>query len=606
MRISINKKLAYIYKGYMIIALTFSSCSKQDEINKIEPDNTGYRVSLNARLNNPGENMAKGKTRTIVVKDNVNGLKTTWETSDKLTVAYVSGGILKTAELSVASTNGNSAIFHGTVETGAEAQAFKTSRLYAVNNKDTDKIEVSVSDNKMKVNVDLSEQNGKVEKIADYDLLYAEGSVASGLEFRHQMCVIRIDFIDETSTSPGNILTDLSFIYIPTISTDKSVFADKAFFEFGNNTKTCKYTGITFFSPKSSDIAFSEGKASIYIVSPANDKLSGNLSIEAKCCNNNTFRRHLHIKDKAFPAQKVVAKTVKLKSDDRKPNIGDYLYNDGTWGPLEYHNDKYPVALIFSNYTSDNDRQKGYKHGYAVALRDAAWPTPWGPDNTDYPETDNLFEHINATAPLTMMNNLDGLTICKVLNEKYLKEYTYENYYNHGGSKAAIPLSMEYGGYWWQYAYENIPAVPTPPNTSGWYLPSVGQWFLMFANLSGLDPNKLQIAKDYFGNVYTLSWLFHSAEEKRKYLKKFTNYFSSAYNPILGQYYSDGRIPQTTFYLPGDGQINWYLWACNEAKNDGTACCVRITQTEIGFTYLDKRQGTHSSNGYAARSIIAF
>ena len=166
---------------------------------------------------------------------------------------------------------------------------------------------------------------------------------------------------------------------------------------------------------------------------------------------------------------------------------------------------------------------------------------------------------------------------------------------------------MEYGTYWWQYAYNDIPAVPTPAGTSGWYLPSVGQWFLMFANLSGLDPNKLQMARDYYtGNIYSMSWLFNSASEKANYLTTFTNYFSSDYNPILGQYYSEGRIPQSTFYLPADGQIDWYLWACDEAKSDGSACCVRLTNTEIGFTYLDKRQGTTSTNGYAARSVIAF
>lgn len=594
--------------GSVLGGLCFASCSNRDEIEPTEKTgNTPYEVTLNVTIGNSAvASVNKAMTRVDVTEDEANGLKTTWGNDDKLMVAYKSGGTLKMAELGIATINGKSAVFRGSVESSADAQAFKTSTLYAVNNKPTDKIDASIENNKLKVSVNLSDQSGNVGRIADYDLLYAKGTAASGLHFSHKMCVVRMDFVCETLISSGGSLNEASFSYVPSTSTDKSIFADKATFEFGEDNETSRYNGITFFSPKINNIPLTGGKASVYMVVPDNEKLTGELSIKVRCNDGSAFRRNLNIKGKSFPAQKVVAKKVTFRAMDKTANIGDYLYNDGSWGPLVYYTDKYPVALIFSNYTSPTDRAKGYTHGYAVGLRDAAWPTPWGPDNTDYPEADNLFEHISATAPLTMMKNLDGLTTCKTLNEKYLKNYTYENYYNHSGKKAAIPLAMEYGGSWWQHAYEPIPAVPTPQGTSGWYLPSVGQWYLMLANLSGLDPNKLQIARDNSGNVYSLSWLFNSATEKRKYLDTFTKYFDSHYNNTLQQYYGDGRIPQSTFYLPGDGQINWYLWACDEAKPDGYACCVRLTQTEIGFTYLDKRQGTESTNGYAARSVIAF
>ena len=546
-------------------------------------------------------------TRVGVAEDETNGLKTTWENDDKLTVAYKSGSTLKTAELGIAAINGNSATFRGNVESSADAQAFKTSTLYAVNNKATDKIDASIDNNKLQVSVDLSGQDGQVRQIANYDLLYAKGTASTGLHFSHKMCVVRMDFICDVPASSGSSLSETSFIYIPKTSTNKSVFADKATFAFGEEGETDGYNGITFFSPKANSIPFTNGKASVYMVVPNNEKLTGELSINAKCNNGDAFRRNLNIKEKSFLAQKVVAKTVKLKAKDKIPNIGDYLYSDGSWGPLVYYTDKYPVALVFSNYTSPTDREKGFTHGYAVGLRDAAWPTPWGPDNTDYPEAPNLFEHIDATAPLTMMTNLNGLTTCKVLNEKYLKDYTYNNYYHHNGKKAAISLAMEYGGAGWQYAYAPVPAVPTPSGTSGWYLPSIGQWFLMFANLSGLDPNKLEIATDpHSGKAYCLSWLFHSSEERRKYLKVFTNYFDTQTNSILERYYNERRIPESTFFLPGEDQIEWYLWACDEAMSNGEACCVRITGTSIDFTYLDKRQGEMQANGYAARSVIAF
>lgn len=600
---------AFFILGSVLGVLCFTSCSDRDEFAAVEKTgNTPYEVSLDVVIDNPAVvSTNKTMTRVGVAEDETNGLKTTWENDDKLTVAYKSGSTLKKAELGIAAINGNSATFRGNVESSADAQAFKTSTLYAVNNKATDKIDASIDNNKLKVSVDLSGQDGQVSQIANYDLLYAKGTASTGLHFSHKMCVVRMDFICDVPASSGSSLSETSFIYIPKTSTNKSVFADKATFAFGEEGETDRYNGITFFSPKANSIPFTNGKASVYVVVPNNEKLTGELSINAKCNNGDAFRRNLNIKEKSFLAQKVVAKTVKLKAKDKIPNIGDYLYSDGSWGPLVYYTDKYPVALVFSNYTSPTDREKGFTHGYAVGLRDAAWPTPWGPDNTDYPEAPNLFEHIDATAPLTMMNNLDGLSLCRTLNDKYLKNYTYDNYFNHGGSKAAIPLAMEYGGAGWEYAYDPIPLVPTPPHTSGWYLPSVGQWFLMFANLSGLDPNELQIARDR-GKVYSLSWLFSSASEKNKYLKNFTKCFDTYFNPILGQYRDDGRIPESAFYLPTDeGRTNWwYLWACDEAKSDGSACCVRLAQTEIAFTYLGKRNGTDDSNGYAARSVIAF
>lgn len=597
--------------GGVLGGLMLSSCSEQDESETTKKtSNSPYEVSLDVAIDNPAvAPYNKLMTRVGVEENDASGLKTTWEKNDKLTVAYRSGGTLKKTDLTIASINGNSATFHGNVESSEDAQAFKTSTLYAVNNKETDKIDASIDNNKLKVSVDLSGQDGQAGQIANYDLLYAEGKASAGLRFNHKMCVVRMDFdCDPSASSGSNSLSETSFIYIPKTSTSKSMFADKATFAFGKEGETDGYNGVTFFSPKLSRIPLTNGKASVYVVVPANGKLTGELSIKVKCDNGSTFRRHLNIKEKSFPAQKVVAKTVKLKASERTPNIGDYLYSDGTWGPLVYYANKYPVALVFSNYTSPTDRKKGYTHGYAVGLRDAAWPTPWGPDNRDYPEAPNLFDHIDATAPLTMMNNLDGLSLCQTLNERYLKNYTYENYFNHGGSKAAIPLAMEYGGAGWEYAYDPIPLVPTPPHTSGWYLPSIGQWFLMFANLSGLDPNELQIARDAGGNVYSLSWLFSSAKEKNKYLKNFTKCFDTYFNPILGQYRDDGRIPESAFYLPtDDGRTNWwYLWACDEAKSDGSACCVRLAQTEIDFTYLGKRNGTDENNGYAARSVIAF
>lgn len=609
------KKMKLIACVGMVAVMAFTAVSCSDEMveeKKGPGEGRGkFEVTLSGSIasSEAGERQNARSTRAITQPDEACGLKTLWKVGDKITVGYNAyNNIKKTVDMTVKSVDANGvATFQGEVENMWDKQSFQQSKLFAVNNEDNDNITANVepyASHYLQVDVDFSGQNGKPENIANYDLLYAEGKAAQRLNFSHKTVVMRLG-LKPANGSSGS-LSGLSFFYKPNVSTaGTSLFAGKQTFKFGESPEE-KYEANSFLSLSETSIGQSNGKAQVYVAVPSNGKLYGTLSVLASFTND-TYHKELNLKGQAFPAQHVVAKDIVLKSDERAPKVGDYLYSDGSWGPLVYYTDKVPVALVFSNYTSPADRAKGYTHGYAIALRDAAWPTPWGPSNTDYPEADNLFEHIGVTAPLTMMNNLDGLTTSNTLYEKYLKGYGWNEHYDNHKTTAAITVAKEYGGSAWRRAYTDVTVgVPTPSTTSGWYLPSLGQWFLMFANLSGLDPNQLCFSQDSGNNIYSLSWLFHSAEEKNSYLSKFKNYFDTYSNTTLSRYYSEGRIPQSVFYLPSNFQIPWYLWACNEAKSDGTACCVRITETEIGFTYLGKTEGGQTDNGYAARAVIAF
>lgn len=380
--------------GFILIILVFSACSNQDDMVETgKADKQGYKVSLNVEIDAHSSISPKySMTRVAVDEDISKGLKTTWNDNDKLTVAYTSNGTMKTAELTVKSKEGNSATFTGQVETSQDAEAFNHSTLYAVNK--TSKITTKVDANKLKVEVDLEGQKGTAAGIAEYDLLYAKGNAGSTLCFTHQMCVMRLDFQTD-GTKLGRQLSEVSFSFVPITSTQSSVFAETVSFEFGENEKTNSYKGNTFLTL--SDIYTSGNK--VYAVLPPhqiNDKLTGELSIKVKDNKGVAYRKNIKLKNKLFAAQMVEVKSIKLREPaERVPVIGDYLYSDGTWGPLEYSKyGEYPVAIIFSNYTSLADRQKGFVHGYAMALRDAAWPTAWGPDYNDYQEAPNLFENI--------------------------------------------------------------------------------------------------------------------------------------------------------------------------------------------------------------------
>ena len=159
-------------------------------------------------------------------------------------------------------------------------------------------------------------------------------------------------------------------------------------------------------------------------------------------------------------------------ADDRtvtgtmKPNIGDYLFNDGTWGKLVKITDKrWPVAVVFSNETTETDKNAGYFHGYAMALKnvhngDAIGTYTWGP-STDNPDIPNI---ANNWTLLCADNN--GLT-----NSQKINNPTYPAAY------AATTT------------YESQEAAPV--GTSGWFLGSTGMWFSLFRNIGGAtgDPN---------------------------------------------------------------------------------------------------------------------
>ena len=159
-------------------------------------------------------------------------------------------------------------------------------------------------------------------------------------------------------------------------------------------------------------------------------------------------------------------------ADDRtvtgtmKPNIGDYLFNDGTWGKLVKITDKrWPVAVVFSNETTETDKNAGYIHGYAMALKnvhngDAIGTYTWGP-STDNPDIPNI---ANNWTLLCADNN--GLT-----NSQKINNTTYPAAY------AATTT------------YESQEAAPV--GTSGWFLGSTGMWFSLFRNIGGAtgDPN---------------------------------------------------------------------------------------------------------------------
>lgn len=168
--------------------------------------------------------------------------------------------------------------------------------------------------------------------------------------------------------------------------------------------------------------------------------------------------------------------------------IGDYVFNDGTWGPLENISDKhYPIAVIFSNSPSKTDVAAGYRHGYAIALASAGAQLTWAKADAEY-ATKRIRTEV-ATDFNAVLKDYDGRTETDALKTAAGDNFTKENYpsawyaVNFGTDQVNLTDNSDptkgIEGSTPSTAYK------APAGTSGWYLGSAGQYYLVALNLGG-------------------------------------------------------------------------------------------------------------------------
>ena len=186
--------------------------------------------------------------------------------------------------------------------------------------------------------------------------------------------------------------------------------------------------------------------------------------------------------------ESIVSKEVKFfKADELK--IGDYFYSDGTWGDgglRKLHPDgnmeiaspkptpvlqsknganRTVIGIVFQtepNRIGTAEKSKlgnGNVHGLVMAVKNAATDIPWGP------ETD------------------EGLAKCKS------KKQIYNDISGYGNFEHIRANRRNFNKY---PAFKAVDAwnakgssQKAPSNTTGWFLPSSGQWWDILQNLGG-------------------------------------------------------------------------------------------------------------------------
>ena len=136
---------------------------------------------------------------------------------------------------------------------------------------------------------------------------------------------------------------------------------------------------------------------------------------------------------------------------------GDYYYSDGTWG--NYDANKTVIGIIFSNETSSTDKSHGWTHGYAMALQNTG-TYQWYSSNSGNPTGTNL------TTADQMMADKDG--------------------YSHTPNIQSSGYTVDIAAKSYTAKDRNGNTITAPSGTSGWYLPSIGQWYDVCVSLGGM------------------------------------------------------------------------------------------------------------------------
>lgn len=245
------------------------------------------------------------------------------------------------------------------------------------------------------------------------------------------------------------------------------------------------------------------------------------------------------------------------------PKIGDYYYSDGTWSdgglvsidadglnPVWSDTKPAPVAgktvvgIVFQTdpaRIAASDKEKGFTHGYAVAVKNAH-PADKG---TVQFSTDTDF----ASTP----------------KAKIAKTW----YENVNGYEETMKVVSDYGANLsiWCPAFDftvNNFTLPAPESSSGWFLPGTGQLWDMVANLCGHEAALL--LKEWQTSTYNVYNGYNAEDVSYDVIARFNETIA--------------RIPagekEELFVTDAAYYDTCTLWATTSFEPGETACIIHI------------------------------
>jgi len=430
---------------------------------------------------------------------------------------------------------------------GAGFNAGKT--IYGVNNKSNDNITTALNGSQLKATVDFTGQKGTVDNLAKYDLMYGKGDPTGNITFNHKICVLRLDISSDSLKADGiTSLTGLKLKYVATSGTQ--LFATKEVYNFGATCDSTITPADSLYLNNTS-ITVADGKATVYIALPQRQNLYGTLYIKLKGSNGTISKLYDLTNAITMSNGRMLMSTVHPQAitglSRTKVNVGYYLFSDGSWANLaDSLGSAKPIAVIFSKTTSVTDKTSGWSHGYGVALKNASASVAWAGTGATANPTGS---YITTTA--AEIADKDG--------------YTHTQYINSSTYPAAYAATTTYKS-----------TVATPSNTSGWYLPSIGQWYDICVNLGKITT----------GYIDQTTWFYWSGNAS-----SCASNINAYLTPLTSGTYD--KFPQ-------DASHNYNYWFSSEFSSDGA---FNMCFHSCGDLYF----GVGTKDGTMwARGVVAF
>lgn len=311
--------------------------------------------------------------------------------------------------------------------------------------------------------------------------------------------------------------------------------------------------------------------------------------------------------------------------------IGDYVFSDGTWGPIvkeEITDKHYPIAVIFSTKPSATDIAAGYRHGYAMALAAAGPSCAWGANGasalssvvtstlaakvtaagSDATAIQKVISDIKAdydgrteTNAVLALDDAKGTTKVSEVETSNLLYHYPAFYYAHNFGTANVGYNDNNGWGTDQLSKETdggSTACAAPKGTSGWYLGSIGQYYLVAKNLGGNMSDETDASWKTGGNTY---WYvegksFDNAAGVSKYITAAADAMKAA-NVTA---YTPNEIKCET----GSRHITWYWTSSEFSAGHGFL----VGWDENGSFYLDgsSDKSRVNADSRGVRPVLAF
>lgn len=270
--------------------------------------------------------------------------------------------------------------------------------------------------------------------------------------------------------------------------------------------------------------------------------------------------------------------------------IGDYLFNDGWWGPIPENSSlitkaHHPVAVIFSNQTSAIDKAMGWTHGYALSLASCGAKLEACGKNENMATLLNNYVNAATNVSKKLINDnyhnpaeattLDGITSDI---DGYIECLSYEAGFSDGSPE----FRDSFPSFWYAMNFSTPQLGVTVINgsdcsesndltsttnyalssdflCSGWYLGSVGQYYLAARNLGhNFDANDASVSN---GQITVTG----KAADNIKTINNYINKGSSEWCPGIPISYSSGNYGTWYFTSSSYNMNNEYIiqWSSN-------------------------------------------